>query len=90
MYKGKNKNPKTTKVPEPPEQQLHQQRKTMIAQQPYVEDVGEDRNYEPWNSSAGHTEDERSPAEPLPEAPIPPPAATEEHINVFDCLVATG
>ncbi|KAK2590694.1 hypothetical protein QQS21_011618 [Conoideocrella luteorostrata] len=58
--------------------------------QPYVEDVGEDRAYDPWNDSVGNTEDERSPAEALPEAPTPPAAATEEHVNVFDFLVATG
>lgn len=61
-----------------------------MALQPYVEDVGEDRAYEPWNDSVGHTEDERSPAEPPPEAPTPPAAAPEEHVNVFDFLVATG
>lgn len=61
-----------------------------MSQQPYVEDIGEDRAYEPWNDSVGPTEDERSPAEGLPEAPTPPAAATEEHVNVFDFLVATG
>ena len=61
-----------------------------MARQPYVEDVGEDKEYEPWNDSAGHTEDDRSPVEPPPEAPTPPAAASEEHVNVFDFLVATG
>lgn len=53
-----------------------------MALQPYVEDAGEDRTYEPWNEPLGHTEDERSPAEPPPEAPTPPAAGHEEHVNV--------
>ncbi|RDA92636.1 hypothetical protein CP533_1463 [Ophiocordyceps camponoti-saundersi (nom. inval.)] len=61
-----------------------------LSLQPYVEDVGEDGDYAPWTDFAGHTEDERSPAEPLPEAPTPPAAACEDHVNVFDFLVATG
>ncbi|KND94712.1 hypothetical protein TOPH_00291 [Tolypocladium ophioglossoides CBS 100239] len=87
LYKEKNNHKKPKN--KPAEQQPNERHKNM-AQQPYVEDVGEDRDYEPWNDSAGHTEDERSPAEPPPEAPTPPAAASEEHVNVFDFLVATG
>ncbi|KAM4054949.1 LYAR-type c2HC zinc finger domain-containing protein [Hirsutella rhossiliensis] len=82
LYKEKNKKPKNKPVDRPPPKNM--------ALQPYVEDVGEDRAYEPWNDSVGHTEDERSPAEPPPEAPTPPAAAHEEHVNVFDFLVTTG
>lgn len=60
-----------------------------MSQQPYVEDVVEDR-LDTWQDSLGQTEDERSPAEGLPEAPTPPAAALDEHVNVFDYLVATG
>ncbi|PHH70916.1 hypothetical protein CDD80_5663 [Ophiocordyceps camponoti-rufipedis] len=58
--------------------------------QPYVEDVGEEGDYAPWHDYAAHTEDDRSPADPPPEAPTPPAAAGDEHVNVFDFLVATG
>ncbi|KAL3964153.1 hypothetical protein ACCO45_001157 [Purpureocillium lilacinum] len=88
LYKEKNKKQKHHH--DKPAEQKQIERPKNMAQQPYVEDVGEDREYEPWNDSAGHTEDERSPAEPPPEAPTPPAAATEEHVNVFDFLVATG
>lgn len=52
---------------------------------PYVEDVPEDvfGDYED-NSD----DDTRSPIEPLPEAPTPPPAP--EAVNVFDFLVASN
>ncbi|PFH59691.1 hypothetical protein XA68_12014 [Ophiocordyceps unilateralis] len=61
-----------------------------ISLQPYVEDVGEDGDYAPWNDFAGHTDDDRSPADPPPEAPTPPAATGDEHVNVFDFLIATG
>lgn len=62
----------------------------MMAHQSYVEDVPEDAHYVPWGNYEGQTEDEKSPVEPLPEAPTPPPAVEEKHVNVFDFLVATG
>ncbi|RCI15522.1 hypothetical protein L249_3591 [Ophiocordyceps polyrhachis-furcata BCC 54312] len=58
-----------------------------LSLQPYVEDVGEDGDYAAWTDFAGHTEDDRSPADPPPEAPTPPSAAA---CDVFDFLVATG
>ena len=61
----------------------------MLAHQSYVEDAREDTNSVPWGNYEGQTEDEKSPVEPLPEAPTPP-AAAETHVNVFDYLVATG
>ncbi|KAG5928965.1 hypothetical protein E4U42_007532 [Claviceps africana] len=64
-------------------------RKTML-QQAYVEDVGEARTLEPVNDSLGQTDTGPRPIEALPEAPTPPAAATEEHVNVFDFMVATG
>lgn len=88
MYKEKTKKPKINNN-KPADSQQNERPKNM-SQQPYVEDVGEDRAYEPWNDSVGQTEDERSPAEGLPEAPTPPAAATEDHVNVFDFLVASG
>jgi cell growth-regulating nucleolar protein len=75
-------------------QQQHQPAEDPKAmhQQAYVEDIGEDRAYESgWDAYEGPTEDEKSPAEPLPEAPTPPSAtAMDDHVNVFDFLVATG
>ncbi|KAF4505121.1 hypothetical protein G6O67_007103 [Ophiocordyceps sinensis] len=83
--------PKNKPVDQPPRNKpADQQPPKNMALQPYVEDVGEDRAYEPWNDSVGHTEDERSPTEPPPEAPTPPAVAPDEHVNVFDFLVATG
>lgn len=55
----------------------------------YVEDCNEDREYD-WNAYAGQTDDEKSPAEPPPEAPTPPSAHNEDHVNVFDFMIATG
>ncbi|PHH73419.1 hypothetical protein CDD83_4754 [Cordyceps sp. RAO-2017] len=81
LYRDKNKKPKT---------KHHASEQPNMVPHPYVEDVGEDRDYEPWNDSVGHTEDERSPAEPPPEAPTPPNVAPDEHVNVFDFLVASG
>ncbi|RDA87307.1 hypothetical protein CP532_2622 [Ophiocordyceps camponoti-leonardi (nom. inval.)] len=70
---------------------MHKDDRKPLSLQPYVEDVGEDGEYAPWNDFAAHTEDDRSPADPPPEAPTPPSAAAcEDHVNVFDFLVATG
>ncbi|KAG5979526.1 hypothetical protein E4U55_005073 [Claviceps digitariae] len=65
-------------------------RQKNMSQQAYVEDFEEDRIREAYKNSSGQTNNERSPTEALPEAPMPPVAATEEHVNVFDFLVATG
>ncbi|OAA42562.1 Zinc finger, C2H2, LYAR-type [Metarhizium rileyi] len=91
LYKEKNKKVKLNNH-KPDDLHHHHQNDRLknMAQQPYVEDIGEDRAYEPWNDSVGQTEDERSPAEGLPEAPTPPAATTEDHVNVFDFLVPSG
>lgn len=74
LYKESNKKAKT-----------HNKRTVSgMAQPAYVEDFDEWRDYQ------GPTDDERSPAEPLPEAPTPPAAADENEVNVFDYMVATG
>lgn len=62
----------------------------MMAHQPYVQDVPDDANYPPWAEYGGQTEDERSPIDPLPEAPTPPPAVRDQPFNVFDFLVGSG
>lgn len=92
LYKEKNKKAKHShnKADEQRRPPTQPQPPRKMARQPYVEDVGEDREYESWNDWTGHTEDERSPVEPPPEAPTPPAAASEEHVNVFDFLVASG
>ena len=85
LYKEKkNKNKKTTSPP--PEQ--HPVKK--MAQPAYVEDLGDDADYDSWDEI--DEDDTVSPAEPLPEAPTPPSAAPnhDDHVNVFDFLVATG
>jgi cell growth-regulating nucleolar protein len=58
--------------------------KTM-AHHAYVEDFEET-----WRDYQGPTDDEKSPAELMPEAPTPPSAVPEDHVNVFDFLVAAG
>ena len=80
LYKEKNKRVKTQNTPN---QQRNQQSNAMV-QHAYVEDVDET-----WKEYQGQTEDERSPAELLPEAPTPPAAVNEENINVFDFLDAS-
>lgn len=86
LYKEKTRKPKNTKAAD---SQLNNLADTMSLQ-PYVEDAREDRAYEPWNGSPGPAEDAPSHAGALPEAPSPPAAVTEAHVNVFDFLVATG
>ncbi|KAK7421893.1 hypothetical protein QQX98_001887 [Neonectria punicea] len=60
-----------------------------MAHNAYVEDCGEDREYD-WAEYEGQTEDEKSPCEPPPEAPTPPSAAHDDHVDVFEFLVASG
>ncbi|KAH6606505.1 zinc finger domain-containing [Trichoderma cornu-damae] len=57
-----------------------------LALQPYVEDVGEDKEYESWHEFEIRSDDEKSPAGPLPEAPTPPSADSDDNVNVFDFL----
>ncbi|KAK5990462.1 hypothetical protein PT974_08730 [Cladobotryum mycophilum] len=62
-----------------------------LALQPYVEDIGEDQEYESWHEYEARTDDERSPVEPPPEAPTPPSANPEDdNVNVFDFLMSAG
>jgi cell growth-regulating nucleolar protein len=56
-----------------------------LALQPYVEDVGEDREYESWHEFEIRDGD-RSPTGPPPRAPSPPSADSDDHVNVFDFL----
>lgn len=58
-----------------------------MAQRAYVEDYV-DHEYD-W-SEFEDDGDHESPSGPLPEAPTPPPAAPEPHVDVFEFLVATG
>ncbi|KAK3942191.1 hypothetical protein QBC46DRAFT_257040 [Diplogelasinospora grovesii] len=79
LYKG-NKKVKTT----PSAGTAAQQREAM-AQPAYVEDAPDD--YDAWRDYEDNSDDDnRSPADPLPEAPTPPPM-TEAQFNVFDFLV---
>lgn len=88
LYKAKLKKFQQQK----PADSHHQPHNTgaMAQQQPYIEDIGEDGEYESWHDYEAHTEDGRSPAEPPPEAPTPPSAANDDNVNVFDYMVATG
>ncbi|KAF7560678.1 hypothetical protein G7046_g3465 [Stylonectria norvegica] len=63
--------------------------KRVMAQQAYVEDCGEDREYD-WNEYEDQSDDGNSLVGPPPEAPTPPAAHIEDHVDVFDFLVATG
>ncbi|CAI6095692.1 unnamed protein product [Clonostachys chloroleuca] len=82
LYKDKNKKPKT-------QNGANQQRNNnnnMMAQHAYVEDVEESwANYQDF----GQTDDEKSPAELLPEAPTPPAAISDDKVDVFEFLVAS-
>lgn len=85
LYKEKNKKPKAQPAEETP---AKGDQKKAMSQQAYVEDAGEEGDYENWADYDGPTDDERSPAEPPPEAPTPPSAVPD--VNVFDFLVASG
>uniref|UniRef100_A0A8H7TNY6 Zinc finger C2H2 LYAR-type domain-containing protein n=1 Tax=Bionectria ochroleuca TaxID=29856 RepID=A0A8H7TNY6_BIOOC len=82
LYKDKNKKPKT-------QNGANQQRNNdnnMMAQHAYVEDAEESwANYQDF----GQTDDEKSPAELLPEAPTPPAAISDDKVDVFEFLVAS-
>ncbi|KAF5006978.1 hypothetical protein FDECE_6676 [Fusarium decemcellulare] len=54
----------------------------------YVEDFPEDRDFG-W-AEYEESSDEDSPTGPPPEAPTPPSAAPEPHVDVFEFLVGTG
>lgn len=82
LYKEKNKKAKLhNNAPD----ETRNGKSGNMAQQAYVEDFEET-----WRDYQGQTEDERSPAEPPPEAPTPPSAVPDDNVNVFDFLVATG
>jgi cell growth-regulating nucleolar protein len=55
-----------------------------MPQKAYVEDYLED-DFAKYEDYEGDSDDEKSPAEQLPEAPTPPPAV-EGNVNVFDFL----
>ncbi|CEJ82574.1 hypothetical protein VHEMI02631 [[Torrubiella] hemipterigena] len=63
-------------------------KKAKMSHQSYVEDAADVNDFVPWGHYEGQTEDERSPAEPMPEAPTPPPAVVEDMVNVFDYMIA--
>lgn len=86
LYKDKTKKQKNEPTSTPTNNQVAKK----MPQAAYVEDAGEDGEYGTWADYDGPTDDEKSPAEPPPEAPTPPSAVPEEHVNVFDFLVATG
>lgn len=82
-YQGalyKEKKPKA--VPNTPNEQKKMDHK------PYVEDVPDDTPEHFGDYEDNSDDDARSPIEPLPEAPTPPPAP--EAVNVFDFLVASN
>ncbi|KAI5465994.1 hypothetical protein BGZ63DRAFT_120213 [Mariannaea sp. PMI_226] len=63
-----------------------------MAHNAYVEDCGEDREYN-WADYEEHpdsSDNEGTASEPPPEAPTPPSADHEDHVDVFEFLVASG
>jgi cell growth-regulating nucleolar protein len=88
LYKDK-KNNKNKNKPEPQAAPPAEERATSMPPHAYVEDAGDEREYGTWDDYQGQTEDEKSPAEQLPEAPTPPSAHHDE-VNVFDFLDASG
>jgi cell growth-regulating nucleolar protein len=89
LYKEKNKKQKNEPASTPSNNHNSQVTKKM-PQAAYVEDAGEEGEYGTWADYHGPTDDEKSPADPPPEAPTPPSAVPEGHVNVFDFLVASG
>ncbi|KAL7792955.1 hypothetical protein V8C37DRAFT_115910 [Trichoderma ceciliae] len=95
-YQGALYKPKQNKKQQQQQQQQHQQQPAMnshrldmantLALQPYVEDAGEDKEYESWHEYEIRSDDDKSPTGPPPEAPTPPSAANDDHVNVFDFL----
>ncbi|KAM5351725.1 hypothetical protein ACJ41O_004448 [Fusarium nematophilum] len=59
-----------------------------MAHHAYVEDYAEDQDFG-WAEYEESSDDE-SPTGPPPEAPTPPSAAPEPHVDVFEFLVGTG
>ncbi|KAL7805153.1 hypothetical protein V8C44DRAFT_341374 [Trichoderma aethiopicum] len=95
-YQGALYKPKQNKKQQPQQQQQQQQQQqkpamnshrmgmaNTLALQPFVEDVGEDKEYESWHE---YEVRDKAPTGPPPEAPTPPSAADDEHVNVFDFL----
>jgi cell growth-regulating nucleolar protein len=87
LYKEKTPKKKTVRMAPEPQVAKPESRESKTRQS-YVEDADDD--YESWDEYDGPTDDERSPAEPMPEAPTPPSALAEDSVNVFDYLIATG
>ncbi|KAL6868532.1 hypothetical protein J3F83DRAFT_699379 [Trichoderma novae-zelandiae] len=98
LYKPKQNKKQQQQQPQQQQQQRQpeQQRPAMnshrmgmantLALQPFVEDVLEDKEYESWHEYEIRSADDKSPTGPPPEAPTPPSAADDEHVNVFDFL----
>ncbi|OTA07903.1 hypothetical protein A9Z42_0088400 [Trichoderma parareesei] len=95
-YQGALYKPKQNKKQQPQQQQQQQQQQqkpamnshrmgmaNTLALQPFVEDVNEDKEYESWHE---YEIRDKSATGPPPEAPTPPSAADDEHVNVFDFL----
>ncbi|KAG5931933.1 hypothetical protein E4U59_007817 [Claviceps monticola] len=94
LYKEKSKKPKyssSSKEKNTNYTESHTTgRQINTTQQAYVEDVGENRAHKSSDDSLGQFDDDRPRAEAPPGAPMLPAAASEDRVNVFDFLVATG
>lgn len=90
--KQKNNNPNSYQHPNPFQNQLQvAHENTEMAHNAYVEDCGDDRellwaDYEDQSDSDG----ESTASEPPPEAPTPPSADHDEHVDVFEFLVGAS
>lgn len=95
-YQGALYKPKQNKKQQQQQEQQQQRQKPnmnshrldmgTLALQPYVEDAGDEKEYESWHEYEIRSDDDKSPTGPPPEAPTPPSAADDDHVNVFDFL----
>jgi len=89
LYRDKqNKDQLAQALPQNPNNSSHSTNPNAMVQAAYVEDAADE--YESWRDYEQRSDDDdHSVVDPLPEAPTPPSALeAEEHVNVFDFLVA--
>lgn len=92
LYKDKSKKQKNNNNPNQYQDQPQNQfirTDTEMAHNAYVEDCGEDREFDWADYEEQSDSDDESTVsnEPPPEAPTPPSAGHDEHVDVFEFLV---
>ncbi|KAG6019344.1 hypothetical protein E4U19_006803 [Claviceps sp. Clav32 group G5] len=94
LYKEKSKKPKySSSTKEKSTNHTESQttgRRITATQQAYVEDVGENREHKSSDDLLGQFDDDRPRAEAPPGASMLSATTSEDRVNVFDFLVASG